>query len=233
VQVPHPPDLVSVVIPTLDEEAWLPGCLDALAAQPGPFEVIIADGGSRDRTVALARTHDLAPTVVAAVPGRGTQLNAGARIASGGALVFLHADTRLPPGALDLVRRACADGAPGGNFDVAWDGGGLFPRLLRLVARAERRLGVFYGDTVIWVRRDVFRALGGYPPIPLMEDYVLARRLVRTRADRQLPGPVVTSSRRWKRHGLPLTITRWVVIRWAFLAGVPARLLARLYPHAR
>ncbi len=225
--------LVSVVIPTFDEEAWLPGCLDALATQAGPFEVIVADGGSRDRTVALARAHPLAPRVVETVRGRGTQLNAGARVAAGEVLLFLHADTRLPPDGLDLVRHACADGAGGGNFDVSWDGGGWFPRVLRQVARAERRLGVFYGDTVIWTRRDVFGALGGYPPIPIMEDYVLARRLVRTRADRQLPGPVVTSSRRWKRHGLIVTVTRWVVIRWAFLAGVPARVLVRLYPDAR
>ena len=135
--------------------------------------MIIADGGSRDRTVALARAHALAPTVVAAVPGRGTQLNAGARIASGGALVFLHADTRLPPGALDLVRRACADGAPGATS--TWHGmaAGCSRGCCGSSHARKRRLGVFYGDTVIWVRRDVFRALGGYPPIPLMEDYVL------------------------------------------------------------
>jgi rSAM/selenodomain-associated transferase 2 len=231
--VPPPSDLVSVIIPTLEEEAWVPACLDALSRQPGPVEVIVVDGGSRDRTAAVARAHPIGARVTGAVTGRGPQLNAGARIASADVLVFLHADTRLPPGGLDLVRRACADGAPGGNFDVAWDGGGIFPVVLRRVQRVQRRLGVFYGDTVIWARRDAFDALGGFPDIPLMEDYVLARRLARTGRDRRLPGPAVTSSRRWKRLGVPRTVLSWVLIRWAFLAGVPARTLARRYPVAR
>lgn len=226
--------LVSIVVPTLEEEGALPGLLDHLAGLPGRFEVVIADGGSRDATVALARRHRSRPRVVASERGRARQMNAGAAAARGEALVFLHADTRLPPAAHDLLSAALADRRVlGGNFALRFDGGDRFSALLGAWYALQRRAGVYYGDSAIWLRTAVFHALGGFRDLAIMEDYDLVRRLERAGPTRCLPGPAVTSARRWQALGLPRTVAAWVAIRWLFLAGVPPARLARLYPRAR
>lgn len=229
---------ISVIVPVLDEAGELPAVLDHLRAlvPPGPpvVEVLVVDGGSADDTVALARGHPLEPTVLETRPGRAVQMNAGARAASGSLLVFLHADTRLPHDAVARLATAADDPAvAGGNFDLAFDGTGAFSRVLEVWRRWERRLGVYYGDSVIFCEARAFRALGGYRPLPIMEDYDLARRLEQRFGTVCLPGPAVTSGRRWRRLGIPRTFFSWVVIRWLWLAGVPARRLARLYPDVR
>lgn len=225
---------VSVIVPTLDEETTIVRALDHLAAQRPPVQVIVADGGSRDATVALARSHRAGATVVVAPRGRARQMNAGAERADGELLVFLHADTRLPPGAgaalASLTRRPEVAGA---NFALRFDGPGAFPRLLGAWYAAQRRWGVFYGDSVIVVRASAFRRLGGYPDVPIMEDLLMARALARLGPTRCLPGPAVTSGRRWRRQGIPRTVASWLLVRWLFAAGVPARRLARLYPPVR
>lgn len=225
---------VSVVVPTLDEASAIGRLLDHLAAlRPRP-EVIVADGGSRDATVALARAHPLAPEVVNAPRGRARQMNAGAARARGELLVFLHADTRLPPGAgAALAGLARRPEVPGGNFALRFDGPGVFPRALGAWYALQRRWGVFYGDSVIVVRASAFRRLGGYPDIPIMEDFAMARALGRLGRTARLPGPAVTSSRRWRRHGIPRTVARWLAIRWLYAGGVPPERLARHYPPAR
>jgi rSAM/selenodomain-associated transferase 2 len=193
--------------------------------------VVVSDGGSRDGTPELAARHPLAPRVVQAPSGRARQMNAGAAAARGELLVFLHADTRLPRGAYDSL--VAARGADGGNFAVRFDGGDLFSRLLGAWYALQRRLGVYYGDSAIWLRRAAFEALGGFRPVPIMEDYELARRLERGFSTACLPGPAVTSARRWRALGVPRTVFSWVAIRWLFLAGVPPERLARLYRPAR
>lgn len=225
---------VSVVLPVLEEETTIVAALDHLALLRPPVEVIVADGGSRDRTRALAAAHPAAPRVITQAGGRARQQNAAAAVAHGRLLVFLHADTRLPAGAGALLA-ATADrpGVRGGNFALRFDGPGAFPRVLGAVYAVQRRLGVFYGDSAIFVRRDAFAALGGFRPLPIMEDYDLARRLHRGGGVVCLPGPAVTSSRRWRRRGVTRTVAGWVVIRWLFLAGVPPRWLARLYRPVR
>jgi rSAM/selenodomain-associated transferase 2 len=223
-----------VIVPVLDEEAALPGLLDHLAETPGRFEHIVSDGGSRDSTVAIARAHRLRPKLVTRARGRAEQLNAGAEKAEGDVLVFVHADTRLPRNAYGALRLAHADpDVVGGNFALRFGGDDRFSRVLTAWYAQQRKLGIYYGDSVIWVRRETFRDLGGYTPLPIMDDYDFARRLERSGGTLCLPGPAITSARRWQQLGVPRTMLSWIVIRWLFLVGVPADRLARLYRKAR
>jgi rSAM/selenodomain-associated transferase 2 len=222
--------LVSVVVPVLDEAAALPVLLDHLAALEGRFEVVVADGGSRDGTPELARAHPSRPRVILERGGRALQMNAGAAAAGGDTLVFLHADTRLPQ---DAHRSLASSGADGGNFAIRFDGGDRFSSVLGAWYALQRRLGVYYGDSAIWLRRSVFEALGGFRSFPIMEDYDLARRLERGFRTACLSGPAVTSGRRWRALGVPRTVLSWLVIRWLFLAGVAPERLARLYRRVR
>lgn len=226
--------LISIVVPVLDEEQTLGGLLEQLASLSGRFEVIVADGGSSDRTGDVARKHRLQPLVVQTTRGRASQCNAGAAAAHGDVLLFLHADTRLPADAYRALARALANPAViGGNFTLSFDGADRFSRLLGGWCRVQRRAGIYYGDSVIWLRRSTFERLGGFRPLPIMEDYDLVRRLERTGRTACLPGPALSSARRWQNLGLPRTIASWVLIRWLFIAGVAPARLARLYPKVR
>ncbi|HVF78738.1 MAG TPA: TIGR04283 family arsenosugar biosynthesis glycosyltransferase [Solirubrobacteraceae bacterium] len=222
--------LVSVLVPALDEERELPDLLDHLAALHGRWELIVADGGSQDRTLSIAREHPSRPRIVHQGGGRAAQLNAAARSASGDVLVFLHADSRLPRDAYASLAEASRTPAiVGGNFALRFAGDGRFERALGAVYRLQRRHGFYYGDSSIWVRRELFSALGGYREIPIMDDYDFVRRLERSGATRCLPGPATTSPRRWRSAGMARTVLTWFVIRWLFVAGVPPGRLARLY----
>ncbi len=226
--------LVSVLVPTLDEEAELPALLDALAELPGRWEIVVADGGSRDATAAIARAHPAAPVVIDARGGRAAQLNAAARAATGDVLLFLHADSRLPRDAYASLAEAWRTaGVAGGNFALRFDGDGAFERVLGAIYGFQRRHGFYYGDSSVWLRREAFDALGGYREIPIMDDYDLVRRLERLGRTRCLPGPATTSARRWRAMGVPRTVLAWVVIRWLYVAGVSPQRLARLYRVAR
>jgi uncharacterized protein len=222
--------LVSLVVPTLDEAAALPGLLDHVARLEGRFETIVVDGGSSDGSPAIAGEHPSAPLVLRVSGGRARQMNTGAAASSGDPIVFLHADSRLPAGAYAALTTSAADG---GNFALNFDGGDRFARLLGAWYRVQRRLGVYYGDSAIWLRRDAFEALRGFRDLPIMDDYDLARRLERGFRTACLPGPVVTSARRWRALGIPRTVLSWIVIRWLFIAGVSPAALARLYRRAR
>jgi rSAM/selenodomain-associated transferase 2 len=221
---------LSLLVPVLDEAAGLPALLDHIEALEGDWEVILADGGSADASVAIATARGV--RVLAAPRGRAAQMNAAAAVATGDPLVFLHADSRLPPDAAVTLGRA-GPTIVGGNFDLRFDGDDRFARLLGAWYRVQRRLGVYYGDSTLWVRRDAFDALGGFRPLPIMEDYDFVRRLERHGPTACLPGPALTSARRWRRHGVPRTVATWAFIRWAFLVGVPAERLARLYRAVR
>jgi glycosyltransferase involved in cell wall biosynthesis len=217
-----PGPLVSIVVPVLDEAATLPGLLDHLAELHGRFEVVVADGGSSDASADVADAHPIAPRVVTA------------EAAGGEAFVFLHADTRLPHDAYASLCAALRDfDVVGGNFALRFGGADRFSRVLGTWYAGQRRLGIYYVDSVIWARRRVFDALGGYRDLAIMDDYDFVRRLERRGRTACLPGPAVTSARRWQRIGLSRTIASWVLIRWLYLAGVPAARLAGLYRHAR
>lgn len=220
--------LISVIIPTLNEEKNLPVTLRQLAQRPD-VELIIVDGGSTDRTADVAR--QFTPYVFVTRPGRATQMNTGARHATGDILLFLHADTFLLPGALDEIqRRIIGDGAVAGAFDLHIDSP---RRLVNFVARVaslrSRALRLPYGDQGIFVWRQVFEVLGGYPKIPIMEDIAFARRLRRAGRMTFIPSGLITSARRWDANGvLKATLVNWWVTILFFLRVSP-HWLRRIY----
>lgn len=221
---------LSIVMPVLDEAAHLPERLAELAdLRARGVELVIVDGGSRDGTVALARAAGLAPLFTTA--GRAHQMNAGAAHARGDVLLFLHADTRLPPHADALVRQALADGRHvWGRFDVAIE---TRVAMLRVVAAMmnlrSRATGIATGDQAIFVTRAAFDAVGGFPEQPLMEDVELSKRLKRLSAPACLRARARTSGRRWETHGVWRTILLMWRLRWAYWRGAPAAVLAPAY----
>jgi len=223
---------LSVIVPTLDEEATIASTL-ARARQPGDVELVVVDGGSRDESVHVARP--LADRVLDAPRGRAVQMNAGAAAARGAVLLFLHADTRLPDDYPALVADALAPAdVVGGRFDIRLDAPGLAYRVIeRLIGLRSRLTGVATGDQAIFVRRDAFVRVGGYPAIPLMEDIALCRALKRAGRMAALRDVVVTSARRWQRDGLVRTVALMWTLRLAYYAGVSPARLARAYRDAR
>jgi rSAM/selenodomain-associated transferase 2 len=218
------------VIPALAEEQAIAGAVrNAFAA--GADEVVVADGGSSDRTVAEARSAGA--TVVMALRGRGTQLNAGAAAASGDVLCFLHADVRLAAGGIDAIRTALDDPAvAGGNFRVRF-GGALHGRFLAAFYHVIRRLGVYYGDSTLFCRREAFDAVGGFPPFPIMEDVSFVNCLRRRGRMAYLDSRVAASPRRWEHGGIPQVWASWLVIQSLYWCGVSPWRLAVLYRHIR
>jgi rSAM/selenodomain-associated transferase 2 len=162
-------------------------------------------------------------------------MNAGAAAARGDVLLFLHADTRLPDGFADAVARALADPhVVGGHFAVALDAPGWRYRLTeRLISGRSRLTGVATGDQAIFVRRAVFQALGGFAPLPLMEDIDLMRRLKHRGRVAALRERVVSSARRWERNGFWRTVLLMWTLRLAYYAGVSPTALARFYRDSR
>jgi rSAM/selenodomain-associated transferase 2 len=225
---------VSIVIPVLDEEAEIVDALTALAPfRARAVEVIVADGGSRDRTADLARP--LCDRIIAAPRGRALQMNAGAAAARGKILIFLHADTRLPPDADRLVAVAIAQsGRDWGRFDVRIAGGHvLFPMISAAMNLRSRLTGIATGDQAIFVTRQAFAVAGAFPYIPLMEDIAFSRRLKGHGAPICLRHHVLTSGRRWQKHGVLRTILLMWRLRLAFFLGADPEALAQRYGHAR
>lgn len=217
---------LSVVIPTLNEAARLPATLAALGNVPA--EVVVADGGSTDATVAVARAAG--GRVVAAPRGRGAQLAAGVAAARGAWLLLLHADTRLGPGWAAAARGLMAAGTErAGYFRFALDSADARARRLeRAVAWRCRVLALPYGDQGLLVARRRLAEVGGVRALPLMEDVDLVRRLGRRRLA-ALDAPAVTSAARWEREGWARRSARNLACLGLFAAGLPPRVIARLY----
>jgi len=221
---------VSIVIPTLNEAAGIVSHLAALAPlREGGAEILVSDGGSDDRTADLARAG--ADQVLSGRPGRAAQMNAGARAARGDILLFLHADTGLPPDAIALVTAAI--GTPQrvwGRFDVAIAGRS---RWLPVVAAAmnlrSRLTGIATGDQAMFCTREAFERTGGFPEQALMEDIELSARLRRITRPACLPARVQTSGRRWERNGVIRTIALMWLLRLCYFLGASPDDLARLY----
>ncbi|HUM17872.1 MAG TPA: TIGR04283 family arsenosugar biosynthesis glycosyltransferase [Candidatus Nitrosotalea sp.] len=226
---------LSIVIPALDEAENLARLLPELARGAAAAEVLVVDGGSRDATGPTVARHPGARLVVAA-RGRARQMNAGAREAAGDALLFLHADTTLPEGAVTAIERALAEPAVvGGRFDVRFDRARPVLRMVAWFMNARSRWsGICTGDQAIFVRRADFEAVGGYPDIPLMEDIELSRRLKRRGRLRALRLRVTTSARKWEREGPVRTIGLMWALRFLHFWGVaPARLHRWYYGPAK
>jgi len=222
--------MISIVIPTLNEADRLPHLLGRLAAEPVPHEVIVVDGGSTDGTRCLAR--EAGARVIRAERGRGRQIAAGAALARGEILLFLHADSRLPPGGLARIAEALAarPDAVGGNFRLDFDGGTGFDTWLERFYAWIRRRGFYYGDSGVFVRRAVYDRIGGVRAIALMEDYDFVRRLERAGPTICIDDPpLVTSSRRFAGRSPAAIVLGWLEIHALFHLGVSPSRLARLY----
>ena len=223
---------ISVIVPALNEEQGI-GATLRRARQPGVDEIIVVDGGSVDRTRAVA--HELADVVLSAPCGRAAQMNAGAARAGGDIVLFLHDDTLVPDGFAQAIGAACGEpGVVGGRFDVTltpsspllW----LTGELMNWRSRISR---IATGDQGIFIRRDVFEQLGGYADIPLMEDIDLSRRMKRAGRIACLHQRVTTSARRWQTQGVVRTILLMWSFRMLYFFGVSPSRLRRLYDDAR
>lgn len=222
---------ISIIVPVLDEAIALAARrpeLETFLARG--HEVIVVDGGSTDASAAVAA--DAGCRVVRAPRGRASQMNAGAAAAAGRMLLFLHADTRLPPAALDAVedqyRRRGED--LWGRFDVSLAGSHWLYRLIERGMNARSRLtGIATGDQAIFVGRALFATAGGFPAVPLMEDVALSKRLRRLASPVCLRARVVTSTRRWDRDGIVATMLLMWRLRLAYALGADPARLARRY----
>ena len=221
---------LSIIMPVLDEAAGIVAALEALA----PFrqrgvEVIVVDGGSRDDTVALARP--LADQVIAAPRGRGAQMNAGAAVATGDVLLFLHADTTLPQGADQLVLEGLRDSSwQWGRFDVRITGHNrLLPVVAGLMNWRSLVTGIATGDQAMFASRAAFASAGGFPDIPLMEDVALSKQLKRISRPLGLAARVVTSGRRYEARGVIRMIVMMWRLRLEYFLGTDPSVLARRY----
>lgn len=221
------PALLSIIIPSLNEATGFAAALKRLQSlRASGAQIIVVDGGSSDRTVDLARP--LADRVLSAPRGRASQMNAGAAVAAGRILLFLHADTRLPDDADSLIYQTLHSerGQQWGRFDVSIEGrSAWFPLIATMMNWRSRLTGIATGDQAMFVSRDAFDAVGGFPDIPLMEDIALSSLLKARSTPACLRERVLTSGRRWERHGIWRTIGRmwWMRLRYFFGAD-PYRL---------
>jgi rSAM/selenodomain-associated transferase 2 len=221
---------LAIIVPALDEADDIVAALTALQ----PFrdrgaEVIVVDGGSRDATAALARPR--ADQVITAPRGRATQMNAGARATSAELLLFLHSDCTLPSQADDLVRDGLGHGPwHWGRFDVRVAGRHPLLRVVSATMNWRSQLtGIATGDQAIFMTRNAFTSVGGFPDLPLMEDIAMSKLLRRLSRPLCLAAPVAVSPRRWEQHGIVRTILLMWRLRLAYFLGAAPATLARRY----
>ena len=222
----------SVIIPVLHEEAAINYVLEHISSlrEAGASEIIVVDGDPEGKTIGIVRNPKVITTI--AQKGRGNQMNAGAALAKGDNLVFLHADTRLPHHAFTLMDVSLRDRMyAAGAFDLAIASTRPIFRLIEKTASLRSRLTLIpYGDQTLFFRRNYFDAIGGFAAIPIMEDVEIMRRIKR-RGDRIvfIDQPVTTSARRWEKEGVFLcTLRNWFLIS-LYLSGVSPERLSRLY----
>lgn len=225
---------ISVIIPVLNEAARLNELLKASLFRDDNIEVIVVDGGSVDLSGAVAIGYG-ATVIDDSLRGRGQQLAAGATQATGDVLLFLHADTVLPPNGCFQIRQALREHPIiGGNFELEFDGDTGFARWLTRFYAWLRRRGLYYGDSAIFIRRTDFQRIGGIRAISLMEDYDLVRRMERAGATVNLGKPgAITSSRRFAGRKPWRIFWQWCYLHALFHIGISPDWLARLYKSER
>ena len=221
---------LTIIVPMLNEAEALPQLLAQLSVYSARgCEIILVDGGSKDGSDTLARQAGF--TVLNAPRGRARQMNAGVARASGDIYLFLHADTLLPDSANSLILEALSNSRSGwGRFDVQISGVSVwFPLIASMINLRSRLSGIATGDQAIFVQRELFDRVGGFPDQPLMEDIELSRHLNKLSAPICLRAKVTTSGRRWETRGVIRTVLLMWRLRLAYYLGVPAESLARTY----
>jgi rSAM/selenodomain-associated transferase 2 len=221
---------LSIIVPLLNEAQELPGLLERLAPLlRNGGEVIVVDGGSDDGSADIAEHTGF--TVLRSVRGRARQMNAGAALATGGVLLFLHADTQLPDSAETTIAQELADSTRvWGRFDIRINGRSAMLRVVsRLMNLRSRLTGIATGDQAMFVTRSAFNAVGGFPDQPLMEDIEISKRLLVLSRPVCLARCVTTSGRRWETRGVWRTILLMWRLRWDYWRGVPVQQLAEAY----
>lgn len=235
---------ISIIIPAYNEADVIEKTLQHLNSFKAAFniEVIVADGGSNDSTVAIAKKH---ATVVKTVKSKAIQLNHAAAVAAGQILFFVHADMMISAEALKAIFKTVNEkGYDGGGFDNAFNVENRRIKLINALVflsflekktkRLEQEQPILYGDNGIFVKLSVFNEIGGFKPIPIMEDYDLSRRLNKNHKMLKLYQPkLIVSSRRFLKHGIFLTTFSWLLIQKLYKAGISPNILFKLYKDVR
>jgi rSAM/selenodomain-associated transferase 2 len=223
---------ISIIVPTLNEQECIALTLGALQQLDGEKEIIVVDGGSSDETRSLACAQGA--QVLTAPPGRGVQMHAGALKATGDVLWFVHADTIPPAHALKEIRMHLDSPLiVGGNFGLVFDGTSRAARQLTAIYPMLRILGLSYGDSGIFIRREAYDRIGGFRALALFEDVDLLRRLRGAGRFVHLPCKILTSSRRFERRNFALIWLHWTALQVLYWCGISPNWLARWYRHVR
>ena len=222
---------ITMILPVYNESKTIGSMLCQLDDLPGDWEILFADGGSSDDT--LAKIGDRY-TVLHAPKGRANQMNYAAGKAASDVIWFVHCDSQLPKDAYAQISAAVEKGAKWGCFRIGFDREGLFMACNTFMSNLRARRGIPFGDQGIWVRKEMFESVGGFPDLPIMEDYEFSRRMAAAGIPIcRLPGRIITSGRRYEKGFPIITALRMVHLRHLYRSGVDIQEIARRYKDIR
>ena len=222
---------ITMILPVYNESKTIDAMLSQLEHMPGDWEILFADGGSSDDTILKIGTRY---RCLKSPKGRANQMNHGAANASSEILWFVHCDSQLPADAYAQISNAIASGAQWGCFHIGFDYNAPFMGCNTYLSNRRARKGIAFGDQGIWVKKDLFNAMGGFPDLPIMEDYEFSLRMQQREIPIcQLPGTIITSGRRYKKRFPPLTMWQMYHLRCLYRKGLDIQEIAKRYKDIR